>query len=127
MRRYLVTAGMTVPSGTVMFPTPEQAADRAHVLEQRDDGTCVTVSATCFKAGERIVLDEDVDLGRATMAKLQPLDEYVELYMTKEDADAILRNTKAGGKKAGGKKAVLAPAADDPAAGDAAADAAAGG
>ena len=49
MRRYLVTAGMTVPPGTVMYLTAEQAADRAHVLDQREDGTSVTMSATAFR------------------------------------------------------------------------------
>jgi hypothetical protein len=86
MTEYKTTSRITVPAGTVVRLSPEQAADRARSLEKADDeGRFVTKDTLEFKAGEQLGIEGD--LGRATMAKLEPVTGAEEVPSTSAAGD----------------------------------------
>ena len=72
MTEYTTKKSITVPGGTVMRLSRTQISDRGRRLKALDEaGLCEVVETIEFKAGETISVEGD--LGRATMAQLEPV------------------------------------------------------
>jgi hypothetical protein len=75
MTRYITIEAITVPPGTVMDLSAEQASDRQAHVRALEGGAFEALDRLTFKAGE--VLGVEGDLGVATMRKLEPLPSPV--------------------------------------------------